>query len=186
MHKVRFNDTHQLNAILFNPNWVLMTTCLPTKAHRFLKISEKCHTANLESLMLYEFSRILSTIEWKYCETLYFKMQFQNGDKGPHAAATTYRPNFSDEDVMEMVEVGIISRELGEKLSRAKVEGLAQAAEVYWPLIGPDWSRDPEYLALIGCFSRMHLREQMKLVLGCQRGHRIQEGKKLQQEDTRL
>ena len=113
-------------------------------------------------------------------------MQFQNGDKGPHASATTYRPNFSDEDVMEMVEVGIISRELGEKLSMAKVEGLAQAAEVYWPLIGPDWSRDLEYLALIGCFPRMHLREQMKLVLGCQRGHRIQEGKKLQQEDTRL
>ena len=68
-------------------------------------------------------------------------MQFQNGDKGPNAA-TTYRPNFSDEDVRDMVEVGIISRELGEKLSRAKVEGLAQAAEVYWPLIGPDWSRD--------------------------------------------
>ena len=32
----------------------------------------------------------------------------------------------------------------------------------------------------------MHLREQMKLVSGCQRGHRIQEGKKLQQEDTNL
>ena len=63
MHKVGFNDTHQQNAILFNPNWVLMTTCLPTKAHRFLKISEKCHTENLESLMLYEFSRILSTLE---------------------------------------------------------------------------------------------------------------------------
>ena len=51
MHKVRFNDTHQLNAILFNPNWVLMTTCVPTQAHRFLKISGKCHTAN-PSLML--------------------------------------------------------------------------------------------------------------------------------------
>ena len=67
MHKVRFNDTHQLNAILFNPNWVLMTTCLPTKAHRFLKISEKCHNANL-SLMLYKFSRILSTKDMNIAE----------------------------------------------------------------------------------------------------------------------
>ena len=43
----------------------------------------------------------------------------QNGDSS--SGATTYRPNFSDEDVRDMVEVGIISRELGEKLSRAKV-----------------------------------------------------------------
>ena len=57
-------------------------------------------------------------------------MHFQNGDKSPKSSATTYRPNFSDEEVRDMVEVGIISRELGEKLSRAKIESLAQAAEV--------------------------------------------------------
>merc|ERR1740123_2345904 len=54
---------------------------------------------------------------------------YKYGNKGPRSDATTYRPNFSDEDVRDMVEVGIISRELGEKLSRAKVESLAQAAE---------------------------------------------------------
>ena len=66
-----------------------------------------------------------------YVDTIFSltKWQFQYGDKGPRSDATTYRPNFSDEDVRDMVEVGIISRELGEKLSRAKEESLAQAAE---------------------------------------------------------
>ena len=62
--------------------------------------------------------KILSGYKWFIFLT---KMQFQYGDKGPRSDATTYRPNFSEEDVRDMVEVGIISRELGEKLSRAKV-----------------------------------------------------------------
>ena len=54
MHQEIFNDTHQVNAILFNPNWVLMTACLPTKTHHLTSKShkhQKCPIAKYEVFM---------------------------------------------------------------------------------------------------------------------------------------
>ena len=55
----------------------------------------------------------------------------QDGDKKPGGeAATTYRPSFNEEDVMDMVSVGIITRELGDKLiSKGRMAQLAQQNE---------------------------------------------------------
>ena len=39
---------------------------------------------------------------------------------------TTYRPSFNDVELRDMVAVGLISQELSKKLSRAKLENLAQ------------------------------------------------------------
>ena len=39
---------------------------------------------------------------------------------------TTYRPSFNDVELRDMVAVGLISKELSKKLTRAKLEKLAQ------------------------------------------------------------
>jgi len=54
---------------------------------------------------------------------------YKDGDKKASSGATTYRPGFNDEDIRDMVAVGIISRELGDKLSKAKMSQLAENAE---------------------------------------------------------
>ena len=43
--------------------------------------------------------------------------------------ATTYRPSFDDVELQDMVAVGLISQELSKKLSRSKLEKLAQENE---------------------------------------------------------
>ena len=40
--------------------------------------------------------------------------------------ATTFRPSFNDVELRDMVAVGLISQELSKKLSRSKLENLAQ------------------------------------------------------------